>query len=399
MNFPYYIAKRYLKSANKNNAINIINGIASLGIIVSSMVLFVVLSIFSGLVNFSLSFSNDFDPDLKINSTLGKSYLISPTQVQKIIAIDGVASFSKIVEERALFMFDGKEQFSYLKGVDADFTKVSNVQKSLFNGQWLSPNTSQVVVGYGISQKLSLGIFDFNNPFEVFAPKPGKGTIENPDDAFVKIELTPVGIYAVSEELDSKYVFADIDLARELLGFQPNQITTLEVKLKPNADENKVKEQLQNIFDNKITIKNRAQLNDALYKMLNTENTAIYLLFTLVIILTLFTLAGAIIMMILDKRGNLKTLYNLGTEVKDLRKIFLLQGTLLSVLGGLFGLSIGIVLVLIQQQFEVIMITPSLAYPVDFLFKNVVIVLATIISLGFIASLIASSRVSKKLLE
>jgi lipoprotein-releasing system permease protein len=399
LNFPYYIAKRYLKSANKNNAINIINGIASLGIIVSSMVLFVVLSIFSGLVNFSLSFSNDFDPDLKINSTLGKSYLISPTQVQKIIAIDGVASFSKIVEERALFMFDGKEQFSYLKGVDADFTKVSNVQKSLFNGQWLSPNTSQVVVGYGISQKLSLGIFDFNNPFEVFAPKPGKGTIENPDDAFVKIELTPVGIYAVSEELDSKYVFADIDLARELLGFQPNQITTLEVKLKPNADENKVKEQLQNIFDNKITIKNRAQLNDALYKMLNTENTAIYLLFTLVIILTLFTLAGAIIMMILDKRGNLKTLYNLGTEVKDLRKIFLLQGTLLSVLGGVFGLSIGIVLVLIQQQFEVIMITPSLAYPVDFLFKNVVIVLATIISLGFIASLIASSRVSKKLLE
>jgi len=399
LNFPYYIAKRYLKSANKNNAINIINGIASLGIIVSSMVLFVVLSIFSGLVNFSLSFSNDFDPDLKISSTLGKSYAISPNQEKKIKALDGVISFSKIVEERALFMFDGKEQFSYLKGVDANFTQVSNVKKSLFNGQWLSPNTSQVVVGYGISQKLSLGIFDFNNAFEVFAPKPGKGTIENPNDAFVKIGLNPVGIYAVSEDLDSKYVFADIDVARELLGFQPNQITTLEIKLKPNTDENKVKEQLQNIFDNKITIKNRAQLNDALYKMLNTENTAIYLLFTLVIILTLFTLAGAIIMMILDKRGNLKTLYNLGTEVKDLRKIFLLQGTLLSVLGGLFGLSIGMVLVLIQQQFEVIMITPSLAYPVDFLFKNVVIVLGTIISLGFIASLIASSRVSKKLLK
>jgi lipoprotein-releasing system permease protein len=399
LNFSYYIAKRYLKSANKNNAINIINGIASLGIIVSSMVLFVVLSIFSGLVNFSLSFSNDFDPDLKITSILGKSFAISPTQEKKIKALDGVASFSKVVEERALFMFDGKEQFSYLKGVDSNFTKVSNVKKNLFNGQWLSPNTSQVVVGFGISQKISLGIFDFNNPFEVFAPKPGKGTIENPDDAFVKIGLNPVGIYAVSEDLDSKYVFADIDVARELLGFQPNQITTLELKLKPNVDEIKVKEQLQTLFNNKITIKNRAQLNDALYKMLNTENTAIYLLFTLVIILTLFTLVGAIIMMILDKRNNLKTLYNLGTEVKDLRKIFLLQGTLLSVLGGLFGLSIGVVLVLIQQQFEVIMITPSLAYPVDFLFKNVVIVLGTIISLGFIASLIASSRVSKKLLE
>jgi lipoprotein-releasing system permease protein len=399
LNFPFYIAKRYLKSANKNNAINIINGIASLGIIVSSMVLFVVLSIFSGLVNFSLSFSNDFDPDLKISSTLGKSYTISSQQEKEIKSIDGVSSFSKIIEERVLFMFDGKEQFTYLKGVDASFLNVSNVKKSLFNGQWLSPKTSQVVVGYGISQKLSLGIFDFNNAFEVFAPKPGKGNIENPDDAFTKIGLIPVGIYAVSEELDSKYVFSYIEVARELLGFHPNQITTLELKLKPNADENRIKEQLQTIFNNKITIKNRAQLNDALYKMLNTENTAIYLLFTLVIILTLFTLAGAIIMMILDKRGNLKTLYNLGTEVKDVRKIFLLQGTLLSVLGGVLGLFLGIIIVLIQQQFEVIMITTTLAYPVAFLFKNVLIVLTTIVSLGFIASLIASSRVSKKLLE
>jgi len=363
------------------------------------MVLFVVLSIFSGLVNFSLSFSNDFDPDLKISSTFGKSYTISPQQEKEIKSIDGVASFSKIIEERVLFIFDGKEQFTYLKGVDASFLKVSNVKKSIFNGQWLSPKTSQVVVGYGVSQKLSLGIFDFNNAFEAFAPKPGKGNIENPDDAFTKIGLIPVGIYAVSEELDSKYVFSDIELASELLGFQPNQITTLELKLKPNADENRIKEQLQTIFNNKVTIKNRAQLNDALYKMLNTENTAIYLLFTLVIILTLFTLAGAIIMMILDKRGNLKTLYNLGTEVKDLRKIFLLQGTLLSVFGGSLGLVLGIILVLIQQQFEVIMITPSLAYPVAFLFKNVLVVLSTIVSLGFIASLIASSRVSKKLLE
>lgn len=399
MNFPFYIAKRYLKSANKNNAINIINGIASLGIIVSSMVLFVVLSIFSGLVNFSLSFSNDIDPDLKINNTLGKSLTISPQQEKKIKTIDGVAAHSKIIEERVLFMFDGKEQFTYLKGVDASFLNVSNIKKNLFNGQWLTPKTSQVVVGFGISQKLSLGIFDFNNPFEAFAPKPGKGNIENPDDAFTKTELIPVGIYAVSEELDSKYVFSDIEVARELLGLQPNQITTLELKLNTNADEDRIKEQLKNIFNNKITIKNRTQLNDALYKMLNTENTAIYLLFTLVIILTLFTLAGAIIMMILDKRSNLKTLYNLGTEVKDLRKIFLLQGTILSVFGGVLGLILGIIMVLIQQQFKVIMITPSLPYPVAFLFKNVLIVFATIFSLGFLASLIASSRVSKKLLE
>ena len=399
MNFSLYIAKRYLKSASKNNAINIINGIASLGIIVGAMALFVVLSVFSGLVNFSLSFSNDFDPDLKISSTYGKSFIISPQQALAVNAIDGVAASTKIIEERVLFMFNGKEQVTYLKGVDSLYKTVNDVKKVLYQGEWFNPNTPQVVIGYGISQKLSLGLLDFNNPFEVLVPKAGAGTIESPDQAFSKSQLIPVGIYAINEELDSKYVFADLGLTQELLAFKPNQISGIEIKLKPLADEAKIIDQLHSIFKNKINIKNRAQLNDSLYKMLNTENIAVYLIFTLVIIIALFNLIGALIMMILDKRRNLKTLYNLGTEVKDLRKIFLLQGTLLSVLGGIFGLILGIIIVLIQQQFELIMITPTLAYPVVFSFKNVFIVLATIVSLGFVASLIASSRVTKKLLE
>jgi lipoprotein-releasing system permease protein len=133
--------------------------------------------------------------------------------------------------------------------------------------------------------------------------------------------------------------------------------------------------------------------------MLNTENIAVYLIFTLVIIIALFNLIGALIMMILDKKSNLKTLYNLGVEVKNLRKIFLLQGTLLSVIGGIIGLVLGVIIVLIQQQFQLIMITPTLAYPVVFSFENVLIVFLTIFLLGFVASLIASSQVSRKLFE
>jgi len=399
LNFPLYIAKRYLRSASKNNAINIINGIASVGIIVGAMALFVVLSVFSGLRDFSLSFSNDFDPDLKISSTLGKSFFVSPQQQDQISKIDGISASSKIIEERVLFVFDGKEQVTYLKGVDSLFTKVNDVSKALYQGEWFEANTSQVVIGNGISQKLSLGLMDFNNPFEVYVPKPGKGTIENPEQAFNKFTLAPVGIYAISEELDDKYVFADLGLAQALLEFKPNQVSGIEFKLKPNADESEIKSKLEALFNNKITVKNRAQLNDSLYKMLNTENIAVYLIFTLVIVIALFNLVGALIMMILDKKGNLKTLFNLGTEIRDLRKIFLLQGTLLSVIGGIFGLVLGIVIVLVQQRFQLIMITPSLAYPVIFSLQNVLIVLATIVSLGFIASLIASSRVSKKLLE
>jgi lipoprotein-releasing system permease protein len=399
VNFPFYIAKRYIFSKSKNNAINIITRIASGGIIVGAMALFVVLSVFSGLREFSLSFSNDFDPDLKINPISGKSFAISPEQELQIKKITGVVSFSKIIEERVLFSFDGKQQVTYLKGIDQNFTKVNKASEKLFNGQWLKPNTYQCVVGYGISEKLSLGLFDFNNPFVVYVPKPGKGNFESPEEAFNQSNLIPVGIYAISEELDSKYVFADLGLVQELLEYQTNQVSGIELKTKPNSNEAEIITQLQKIFHNKVAVKTRAELNATLYKMLNTENIAVYLIFTLVIIIALFNLIGALIMMVLDKKANLKTLFNLGTEVKDLRKIFLLQGTLLTVLGGIIGLILGIIIVVLQQQFQLVMITPSLAYPVVFNIQNVLIVFGTIVSLGFIASWIASSRVSKKLLD
>ncbi len=363
------------------------------------MALFVVLSVFSGLKDFSLSFSNDSDPDLKVSPSLGKSLYISAEQNKKLQKINGVVASSKVVEDRVLFMFDGKEIVTYLKGVDASYSKVNDVKKTIFQGDWLEPNTTQVVVGYGISQKLSLGLFEFNHPFEVFVPRPGKGAIENPEQAFNKTTIAPVGIYAISEDLDSKYVYADLDLTQNLLEYKSNQISAIELKLKPNSDEEIIKKELESIFDNKVTVKNRAQLNDSLYKMLNTENIAVYLIFTLVIIIALFNLIGALIMMILDKKENLKTLFNLGAEVKNLRKIFLLQGTLLSVFGGIIGLLLGIIIVLLQQQFQFIMITPTLAYPVVFSIQNVLIVFTTIILLGFIASFIASSRVTKKLLD
>jgi len=399
LNFPLYIAKRYIFSSSKNNAINIINRIASMGIIVGTMALFVVLSVFSGLKVFSLSFTNEIDPDLKLTNTYGKSFLLTPDQENEIKKINGVASYTKIIEERVLFLFKDKQQVTYLKGVDSVYPVVNDIKKKLFNGQWLKPDSYQVVIGYGLAQNFSMGILDFENPLQIFAPKPGKGAIENPEEAFTKTDVLPVGIYSISEDLDSKYVFADLGLAQELLMYKPNQISGIEFKLKENADEGAVKTQLKSIFKNKITLKNRAQLNESLYRMLNTENIAVYLIFTLVIIVALFNLIGALIMMILEKKGNLKTLFNLGTDITGLRKIFLLQGTLLSVFGGLIGLALGIILVLLQQKFELIMITPTLAYPVVFTIENVLIVMTTIISLGFVASLIASSRVSKKLLD
>ncbi|WP_168732798.1 ABC transporter permease [Flavobacterium supellecticarium] len=399
MNFPFYIAKRYTVSFSKSTAINIITGIASLGIIVSAMSLFVVLSVFSGLREFSLSFANDTDPDLKMFGKTGKSLTISPEQEKQLKNTKSIALFSKVVEERVLFYFNGKEQVAYLKGVDSIYRKINPFEKKIYGGQWLNPNTSQVVVGYGITNKLSMGLFDYNNTFEVFVPKPGKGTIDNPNDAFNKAVLVPIGIYAINEDLDNKYVFSDLGLAQELLQYKPNQVTAIEFQLKAGADENLALSEIKSIFKDSVSIKTRAQLNDSLYKMLNTENIAVYLIFTLVIIVALFNLIGALIMMILDKKANLKTLFNLGAEIKHLRSIFLLQGSLITVTGGLIGLVLGIIVVILQKQFSLIMVTPTMAYPVVFDIMNILTVLLTIVILGFLASLIASSRVSKKLLQ
>lgn len=398
MNFPFYIAKRYALSFSKSTAINIITFIASLGIIVSAMALFVVMSVFSGLKEFSLSFSNSTDPDIKIEASKGKSFILSLDQINQLKKSENFSAFSKIVEERVFFLYDEKEQVAYIKGVDSLYSDVTSINEQLFAGSWIESETNQAIIGAGIQRKLSIGLLDFNNRLEVIAPKAKKGQLSSEDD-FKRASLIPVGIYSLNEEIDNKYVYCDIKIAQELLGFKSNQVTNIEFKLKPNSTEEKAISELNSIFKDEVVIKNRAQLNDSLYKMLNTENIAVYLIFTLVIIIALFNLIGALIMMIIDKKSNLKTLYNLGVEIRQLRGIFFFQGSLLTFFGGLIGLIIGIIIIVIQQQFSLVMVNESLPYPVVFEVKNILIVIATIYILGIAASWIASNTVSKKLVE
>lgn len=399
MNFPLYIAGRYTISRSKNTAVNIITAISALGIIVSATALFVILSVFSGLKTFSLSFTNSTDPDLKVTATAGKSFFITPEQEKQLKADKNIAAYSEIAEERVLFFFDGKEQVAFLKGVDSTFTAVAPIKDHLAVGLWLQPNTTQAVAGLGIYNKLSLALLDYNRSLQVYVPKPGKGTIDSPNDAFNKSPLAVTAIYSINEDNDSKYVYCDIFLARELLQFKRNQVTSVEVKLAKGASKNEAVKSLKSIFKDKVTIKDRAQLNDALYKMLNAENLAVYLFCSLVVVMTLFCLAGALIMLILDKKDNIRTLYSLGAEASSLRNIFFIQGIFITVLGLVFGLLLGTAIILLQQHYSLIMITDTLAYPVEFTFTNVLVVIATILVLGILASRIAAGRVNERLLE
>ena len=402
MSFPLYIAKRYLRSKSSNNAINFITYIAIIGIVLGSASLFVVLSGFAGLREFTLQYTTIIDPDLKAEATIGKSFILEPNTQEKLNAISGIASYSKIVEERVIASFDGKKQPLFIKGVDANYTKLNVVDSILWEGSWLTDKTNQVVVGYGVSNSLNIGLLDYGKRITLFVPKPGKGQITSIEQAFNQVQTTNVGVFTVNEKLDDSYIFSSIEVAQELLSFKDNQITNIEFRLKEGANEDEVKSQIQAILGDNITLKNTAQLNDALNKMLNTENLMVYLLLTLVSIILIFNVIGSIIMMILDKKRTLTTLYSIGATLKDIRRIFFIQGAAMTIIGSLLGLFIGYLVSLNQiygPEFLKVYITSSLPYPLAIKFENILLVFITITVLGVIASKIASARITKEMVK
>lgn len=397
MNVPFYIAGRYLVSKSKQNAINIINGISGFVVVVAAVALFVVLAGFAGLEKFSLTFASVFDPDLKIGPASGKVFTVTDEQFTQLQNTPGVVACTRVVEERVFLNFKDKNFIAYIKGVDDNYEKVNPVDSILGYGNWLL-STNTVVIGNGISNALSMGIYDRINRLQIIVPKPGKGSITGTDKPFQEAFVTATGIYAVTEDLDKKYVFAPLYMARELASVPGNSVSFVEVKTTPTANKQQLIANITKIFNGHVFIKDRQQLNDALYRMLNTENVAIYLIFTLVLIVALFNLAGAITMMILDKKENLKTLYAMGVTLLQLRRIFFLMGALITVLGGLLGLGIGYVLLYIQQVHPFVYISPSLPYPVVAKVTDMGIVMLTITVLGLTASKIAANRISKQLL-
>ena len=368
--------------------------------VIGTLALFIVLSGFSGLRTFSIGFLNTADPDIKITSVIGKSFFADENFQEILNDQEGIASYSKVIEERAFFDFSEKTHIAYIKGVDANYTNVNSIDTTVYIGTWLDKNIpSGAVVGNGISNTLSVGVFEYLEPLKIYVPKPGKGYITNPNNAFNKINTQPIGIFAITDELDRKFTFISLELAQELLNYEPEQISAIEIKTTNSEITSEVVEGLKNRLGSDFNIETREQLNAVFYKMLNTENLASYLIFTLILIIALFNVIGAIIMMILDKQDNLKTLYSLGATIKEIKKVFVFQGFLLSLFGLVIGLSIGIILVLLQKEYALFMITPHLAYPVEFTYFNVFTVAITILILGFLAALIASSRISKKLVE
>ena len=399
MNFSYYIAKRYLFSKTSNNAINIITIIASFGVIVGALALFIILSGFSGLRTFSYAMLDASDPDIKITATQGKSFLVTDAFSKVLDADASIAINSKVIEERVFLKYNNKEVIAFIKGVDRNFNQITQIDSVLDTGTWLDDRyLNTAVIGNGISYKLSLGVLNFGKPLEIYVPKPGVRFM-TANNAFSKVNVQIVGTYSGTEDFANKYVFVNSLMARELLDFESNRITAMELKLVKDADADAVARRLQKQLGTAYQVKTKAQLNELYYKVINTENFVSYLIFTLIVIIALFNVIGAIIMMIIEKKSNLKTLFNLGVTIKEIKRIFVLQGFLLTFFGMLIGLSIGVVLVFLQQAFGWFKIVGEMPYPIEFRFSNLFIVIFTITILGFLASKIAGSRISKEFID
>ncbi|PPK96731.1 MULTISPECIES: ABC transporter permease [Nonlabens] len=401
MNFSLYIARRYLVSKNGKNAINIINILSFIITVVGTAALFIVLSGFSGLKDFSTEFSNYFDPDLKILPVKGKTVSIPLSRKRELEKIPGVELICAVIEEKAFLNYEEKNDIAFIKGVPDDYVNMIQPDSILYYGSWLSKSDAQVVAGYSLASRLSLTVNNYGSYMQIMVPKPGTNAINklNISSSFSRMDAIPVGTFSVNEALDSKYIFTRISAARQLLQMDDSTASAVEVKLSPTASENDVRRAINDVFKEPIKIKDKFQMNDALYKMLNSENLVVYLIFTLVLIIALFNVVGSIIMMILDKKKNMKTLLDLGAPVASLRKIFFIQGSLMTLSGGVIGLVIGVIFVVLQVEYKLVYIAPGLPYPFAMDFWNVIISLATITVLGIIASYIGSRRINDRLLS
>ena len=397
MRFPLYIASRYFFTRSRQSVINIINYIALSVVLIATAALLIVLSAFTGLKDFGLSFSNVFDPDFRVEAVQGKVLEVDSVALASIKQLDGILAVSGIIEDKVFLNYRDKNHVVYLKGVDSTYQKVTESDRFLSSGAWFSKELDEVVIGGGVAQVLSLGVYDYNDFLVLTVPKRSASATQLKEPFINKTALVS-GIYSVSEELDKKYMFSNLSFARDLFQRKGSVYSSLELKVDPNLNRKQLEEQLQALLKTPVRMRSRTELNAALFKMLNTEQMAIYWIFTLVIIIALFNVVGALIMMILEKRPQLKVLYALGVQPKEIRLIFFYLGGMISWVGGGLGVLLGTTLVLLQRYFPFLYVPgTNFPYPVRLEIQNVAMVLLLILVLGGLASTWATAQVGKRI--
>ena len=399
MSFSFFVARRYRLSSTKFNTVRLISHFASFVVGVAVCAFFVIQSVFSGLHDFGLSYSSSIDPDLKINSVDSFSFIMADTVIAKLEQVKGVAVVAPIFSQEAVLRFEQQHKLVTLLGVDSRYDQLFGISDRIPVGRMVSDRGEELLLGYGTTIDLGAGLYDYDGFIECLLPKQGAINPLDPNP-FVARWATNVGVFQMSEEVDYNYAFAPLPFVWSLTNAAANAYTAVDVKLDNNAKKIALIEEIQHIIGSGFEVIEKEALNPALYRMLQTERIAIYLILSLVLTIALFNVVGAIVMMVLDKRNQLQTLLGMGSSVNEIRQIFFYQGLLLSGIGGFFGLVVGIGVVVAQSIGEFILVPGTqLPYPIAFSFENLSALLLIWGVLSVVAAWVASAVVRPQLLR
>jgi lipoprotein-releasing system permease protein len=399
-----YIAKRYLFAKKSRNAINIISSVSVAGVAVGTMALIIILSVFNGLELLVTTIFNTFDPDIKITAAEGKTFVADTARLKLLANINGVSCYTLTIEENALLKYEEKQYIATIKGVDKNYAMVSNIDSSMFEGKFmLKSDNGRVwaIPGIGIAQYLGIRV-NFISPILIYVPRRNADSDTDPDKAFNRDYIFPSGIFQVEQSYDSKYIFVPLDFARGLIE-KPNMSSSIEIRLTGGANAEAVRKDISKIYGKSFIIQNRFQQQELFYKVMQSERLAIFFILTLILIIASFNIIGSLTMLIIEKERDIEILKSLGADNNLIRKIFIFEGWMISIIGCAAGLALGYIVCWLQQKYGFIKLnSDSLimnSYPIVLKLKDFIIVPTTVLLIGYWAAWYPVRYLTKKYLS
>ncbi|MDR6941843.1 FtsX-like permease family protein [Mucilaginibacter pocheonensis] len=402
MNTSVYIAKRYLFSGKKMHVINIISGISMLGVLIGSAALIIILSVFNGFEKVILSLYSNFTPEIKIEAHLGKTFDPNTPYFNKLHTDTRLISYTQVLQEKVLIKYGDRTFLGTIKGVSDDFLKNKQLDSTVSNGSFTLKSNGQMfaVVGATIQANLGINVHDSLSPLQIFSPRRGVVNSANPLNEFVVRPINASGVFAIQQEFDDILV-TPIEFARELLD-QPKEVSSIELTYKRGTNLTWIQNKIKDEIGNKFTVKNRKEQNTELYKTLNYERWSIFMILTFVLIIAIFNIIGSLTMLVIDKRKDIAILSSLGANKQTIQGIFFFEGMMISLVGCVVGILLGLGFCLLQQHYGLIKMGAQMsvidAYPIDIDIANFGLVFLTVTVISVIAAGI-SARLSIKGLD
>lgn len=391
MKLALQIARRYLVSKKSVNVINLISALSVVGVAVGTLALIVVLSVFNGIENFIHGMLSNFDPDLKVTVVEGKSFALDSPEVQKLMQMDGIASFVQVVEDNALLQYDDRQKYGIVKGVEADYASFSGVDSMMVDGKFILDydNRMFTVIGQGVAVDLGVGL-NFINPIHVYYPRREQTMRPLLDNAFNHDALFATGIFSVQQEIDAQYILVPIRFARDIFELE-GRVTSLELKLKPGEKLSEIQSRIKKVLGTAYKVQDRYEQHEFLYRVMKSEKWTSFLILSFILIIASFNLLGSLTMIILDKKDDVFILESMGASQLLIRRIFLFEGWMITVSGAFFGLIGGVGLVWAQSRFELLKLPGGgafaiSAYPVKLELIDIAATLAIVLAIGFLAA-------------